>query len=239
MSGLNARAIGNNYVYYVPGNLVNIVDAIGPDVVKYFEDFIDRAAASDAITGWTMTLVEGGNGDTTVTRTGGSGGHLLITTDDAENDGVNGQVTAGESFKLAAGNQCGFAIRFKASEATQSDILAGLCITDTDLLGGVTHGVYMEKLDASTGISCVTEKDSTETQTDNCGTFAADTWTVWAWWFNGTKVFFMIDGEIVATHTATIPNDEELTPSFHFLAGSAGAKTMTIDYVRAIQVGRN
>lgn len=234
---LNAKHIGNNLVFF-RGSSLRVRDAIGEDVVKYDEDFTDTVAASDAITGWTITLVEAGAGETTVARTDGSGGQLLLTTDANEDDGVNLQKT-GESFKFHASNKVYFGCRFKSGEATQSDILIGLCITDTTLLGGMTDGVYFEKLDGGTGVSFVTEKDSTETQTDSLATFAADTWTLVEFYFNGTSVYASINGTLVATHTTNIPDDEDLTPSIHFLAGSAAVETMTIDWIRAIQIGRN
>lgn len=235
--GINARYIGNNLVYYL-SNRLRLLDAIGPDVVKFVEDFTGAPAASDALSGWTTTLVEAGAGESTVTRIDGSGGLLLLTTDAADNDGINLQVT-NESFKLAAGNQVYFGIRLKANEATQSDFLVGLCITDTDLLGGMTDGIYFECLDGGTGISATTEKNSTETQTDALATFAANTFVTLEWFFNGTSVYFLINGSLVATHTTNICDDEELTPSIQFLTGEAVAHTLTVDWLRVIQIGRN
>lgn len=228
---------GDNLVWYDTDQF-RILDAVGPDVIKFEEDFVRVVAASDALVGWTSTLVEAGASESTVTIPDGSGGTLLIATDANEDDGVNLQ-KIGENFGFSSSQSLTyFGIRFKASEATQSDILVGLCITDTNLLNGMTDGVYFEKLDGGTGISFVTEKDSTETQTDSLGTFAADTWTVLEFAFDGTRVFAYINGTRVATHTANIPDDELLTPSIQFLAGSTTAKTMTVDWVRAIQVGR-
>lgn len=218
---------------------MRLVDAVGSEVVKLLEDFVSVGlVTSDAVPGWTATLVEAGAGESTVTQADEVGGAIVLTTDANEDDGVNLQ-KIGEAFELTSGQSAVyFGIRFKASEATQSDILAGLCITDTTLLGGMTDGVYLEKLDGSTSISCVTEKDSTETQTDSAGTFAADTYTIWEFFFDGTSVYFFVDGTLAATHTANIPDDEALTPSVHFLAGATTAKTLTIDWIRAIQIGR-
>lgn len=236
--GLHARQVsGNNLVYY-SGNRHRIVEAIGPDVVKFEDDFVHSAVASDAIPGYTITLVEAGGGESTVTKPDGSAGALLLTTDANEDDGINLQL-AGEAFGFAAGQVLTyFGCRLKASEATQIDWLVGLCITDTTLLGGMTDGVYFEKLDGGTGISFVTEKDSTETQTDALATFAADTYVTLEFAFDGTSVFAFIDGTLVATHTANIPDNELLTLSLHVLAGDANARTLTLDWWRAIQIGR-
>lgn len=236
---LSARHIAGSNILYYTGNRMRIVEAIGPDVIRFVEDFTHVAVASDAIAGWTTTLVEAGAGETTVTRPDTSGGAILITTDAADNDGANLQVTTGESFGFAAGQYLTyFGCRLKASEATQSDFLVGLCITDTDLLGGMTDGVYFEKLDGGTGISFTTEKDSTETQTDSLATFAANTYVTLEFAFDGTSVFAFIDGTLVATHTANICNDELLAPSIQFLAGTTGGMTCTVDWVKVFQVGR-
>lgn len=234
---IHSRRIGAALAFW-ENHRNRILNGFGKDVLTFFEDFALVQPSSDALAGWTTTLVEAGGGESTVTRQDGSGGQLLITTDANEDDGVELQVI-NEPFKLASGNQVYFGIRFQADEATQIDILTGLCITDTTLLGGMTDGIYMEKLDGGTGISCTTEKNSTETQTDNCAVFAASTWTIWEWFFDGTSVYFYIDGVLVATHTTNICNDEELTVSFQVLAGSANVRTATIDWVRAIQFGRN
>lgn len=233
---IHSRRIAGNFAFWET-HRNRILDAWGVNVVKFFEDFESVPIASDAIDGWTTTLVEMGCGESTVARTDIPGGAILITTDDAENDGVNLQV-AGESFSMANANQLYFGCRFKASEATESDIFIGLSVTDTDALGGVDTACYFEKLDGAATINTVTEKDTTETTTSAVATFVADTWTIWEFFFDGTSVYFYIDGTLEATHTANIPDDEEMTPTIHFLAGSMGAKTMTVDWVRCIEFGK-
>lgn len=217
-----------------------LIDAYGPDVIKFDERFLNPLlTAADAPLGWTVTLVEAGAGESTITKPDGVDSGLLFTTDSNENDGINFQYK-GEPFK--ASSSCYalyFMARFQASEATQIDWLMGLCITDTDLLGGMTDGIYFEKLDGSTSMSCTTEKNSTETQTDSIGTFAAATDTTLEFYYDkGTaSVYFYLNGTLVATHTTNICDDEDLTPSLQVLAGSANARTLTLKHVRAIQVG--
>jgi hypothetical protein len=236
---IHARNVGNNLLYYLSSNRQRLVDAIGPDVVKFEDDFVHhKSTAADALVGWTVTLVEGGAGETTVATQDGAGGELLITTDAAENDGANLQVIKESFGLLVSGKQVYFGIRLKSGEATQSDFLVGLCITDTDLLGGMTDGVYFRKVDGSTDVKCVTEKNSTETESASVLTFVADTYYIVEFYFDGTSVRFYVNGTLVATHTTNIVDDELLTPSIHFLTGNAAAETMTVDWVRAIQIGR-
>lgn len=240
MPSLHSRTINGNLAYWHT-HRHRLVGAIGPDVFEFFDDFVRFVSASaDAQIGWTTTLVETGAGETTIATQDGTGGELLITTDAADNDGANLQVIK-EAFGLltsASNRNVYFGIRMKSGEATQSDFLVGLCITDTDLLGGLSDGVYFRKVDGSTAVAAVTEKDSTETETASVATFAADTYVILEFYYVGGSVYFYVDGTLVATHTANIPDDELLTPSIHFLTGNAAIETMTVDWVRAIQIGR-
>lgn len=234
---LGTRPRGN--IFYADG--LSAVGAFGKDVVEYFQDFVGASVASDAIAGWTTTLVEAGIGESTVALADGSGGILLITTDANEDDGVSLQ-KVGEAFKLSsAQSYLYFGIRLKISDATQSDFFVGLAITDTTPLGGVTDGVYFQKDDGAATFKTTTEKDSTETNSAAAGTIVADTYTLLEFVYTyGTagRVKFYQDGVLVGNHTANIPDDEELTPTIQFLAGAAAVKTMSVDYVRVIQIGR-
>ena len=239
MGDLHSLYVGGNLVYY-DTHKKRIIHAIGADAFGFNEDFVGPAGASaaDALAGWTVTLVEGGASETTVASTDFSGGALLITADAAENDGANLQ-RIGEAFSLTTSQRLTyFGVRLKTSEATQSDVLAGLCITDTDLLGAMTDGVYFRKVDGSTSVAFVTEKDSTETSTTGVLTLAANTLYTLEFYWDGTSVEAFVNGVSVARHTANVPNDELLTPSLHFLAGDTSGPTCTVDWIRAWQVGR-
>lgn len=236
---LRSRYISGHLAYW-DTHRKRLVDAVGANVVKYMDDFVaSPLAAADAPLGWTVTLVEAGGGESTITKPDGIGGTLLLTTDANEDDGISMQL-AGESFELTADQGATyFGVKFQCSEATQIDWLVGLCITDTALLGGMTDGVYFEKLDGGTGISFTVEKNSTETQADALATFAAATDTIVEFFWDGTVLEAFINGVSVSTPALTnLPGDEFLTPSIEVLAGSAAARTMTIDWIRAIQIGR-
>lgn len=212
------------------------IDAIGQDVKKVLLDFASLPmTASDNPAEWSVTLVEAGGGESTVAMATTAGGGLLITTDAADDDGVNMQMT-GEAFKLESAKPLYFGIKFQASEATQSDFLVGLCITDTTLLGGMTDGAYFECLDAATGISFVSEKDSSEEQSDSLGTFADATDVILEFYWDGSKLEAFVNGTSKATHSTTLPDDEILTPSIQFLTGAASAETMNVDWLRVIQL---
>ena len=236
MSKLRSKWIQGNLVYW-DTYAYRWLEAIGAGVVKIIENMqYTSIANADALSPWTTTLVEGGAGESTVALVSGDeGGALLITTDAAENDGVNMQVK-GEAFKFASGKPLYFGIKFQASEATQSDFLVGLAITTTDALGGVTDGVYFRKPDGSTTVSAVIEKDSAET-TATALTFAAITDYILEIFWDGTNVDFYVNGVALTRPAQTnLPDNEFLSPVIHFLAGAVNAKTMTVQWVRCIQI---
>jgi hypothetical protein len=209
-------------------------DAIGPEVCKFVEHF-ERLPVDDT-TGlpleFTSTLV---NASTVALTAGVAGGVLDIATAGAENDGVNMQLK-GESFKLASGKELYFGCRFSITDATQSDFIVGLCITDTTLLGGTSDGVYFRKVDGSTDVKFVLEKDSTETE--SAAILTADTdYHILEFYFDGTYIDYYVDGVKQTRPAVTnLPDDEELTPSIHFLTGEGAGKHLYVDWMRCIQL---
>ncbi len=226
---------------WVNGNLVfwdthkeRWVDAIGPDVLKYINHFVSLPTddATGDPTEWTATVVEVGAGNSTAVLGTAAGGDLILTTAGNDNDGIQIQLK-GEAYALAADKPCYFGFRLTLSEATQLDFLAGLCITDTTLLGGMTDGVYFRKVDASTDVNFVTEASSTETATVED---TADTSVhIYEFFFDGVNCQPFVDG-VAGTQVATNIPSTVLTPSIALLTGAASAETATIDWIRAIQI---
>ena len=240
MGQLFSRYVRSRDLAFWSGHQKRIIDAIGPDVVKYVNDFtggpgIDTAFDSE----WTVTRVEAGAGESTATRTDFAGGALLVTTDANENDGVNMQLI-GESFGLLTSAREFYfgAFGLQVSDATQSDLFLGLAVTDTDILGGVTDSLGFRKVDASTTLNCLVEKDSSET-TATAATVADATALDLEFYWDGAGLEFFVNGASVATPAVTnLPDNELMRLSLHFLAGEAVAKTLTLDKIVAIQFGR-
>jgi hypothetical protein len=197
----------------------------------YFEDF-DRFAAAE----WTITTTEGGSGSATEALTDADGGVLLITNDDLDNDADFFQ-KVGESFKMEAGKRAFFKARFKVSNATQSDFVIGLQVTDTTPLD-VTDGIYFRKDDDDALLDVVCRKDASTGSTSATGihTVVDDTYLTVAWYYDGVdKLYYAVNDVILGTLSAAaayLP-DTELTVSFGIQNGSAGAKTMSVDYIFA------
>jgi hypothetical protein len=197
------------------------------DYHVWFDDF-DKLTAAD----WTITTTEAGAGDASEAISNADGGVLLITNDAADNDADFFQWTK-ETFKFVSGKRLYFAIRFKTSDATQSDIVAGLQITDTTPLA-VTDGIYFRKDDGDANLDFVVVKDSTATTQTAFSTLANDTWVKLAFYYDGSgsDIDVLVNDEVVASSVLTnVPDDEELTISFGIQNGEAVAKTMSVDYI--------
>lgn len=198
---------------------------------SYFNDF-DTYLASD----WTITTTEAGSGSATEALADGDGGLLLVTNAAGDNDNDFFQLVK-EGYKYEAGKQLAFNIRFKTSDATQTDIVAGLQLTDTTPLD-VTDGIFFLKEDGSTSISFIVEKDSTQSTLTLPNALADDTFMTLGFVFDPKDQKFhvfqdnVLAGTVVNTNA---PDDEELTVSFGVQNGEAVAKTMTIDYVGAMK----
>ena len=91
--------------------------------------------------------------------------------------------------------------------------------------------------DGDASILCKTEKDGTETSTDSGIDLADDTYVKLGIAVAGTgSAKFYINDLLVATHSANIPDDENLTIAAMSVSGSAsGTRLTTLDYMMASQ----
>lgn len=194
----------------------------------YFEDFNYYAAGN-----WTLTSTGSG----TAALTTGNGG-LLVLTNGAADDNNTFMDKVGSSFLLDATKESWFKCRFKVSDATQSDVVVGLQITDTTPLDA-TDGIYFLKNDGDTHINVYCRKDATTGSTSalDIGELADDTFIELAWYYNGKGALFAyINGNaITRIATSGFFPDTTLTVSFGIQNGEAVAKTMTVDYLLAAQ----
>ena len=202
----------------------------------YFDDFFEYHSGI-----YTITTTEAGSGNASEAITSGAGGQLLITNDDADND-LDFFQLKGESFKWDSTKRMFFSARFKTNDATQSEIIMGLQITDTTPLD-VTDGIFFLKVDADTKPDLIIEKDNTSTLSIlEMDAMEDDTFVTLSFEYDpldvatGGAVFRVYQdnvqvGEITGTTNA--PDDEDLTISFGIQNGEAVAKTMTIDFILA------
>ena len=189
----------------------------------YYEDFDYYVAGN-----WTVTETQAG---ATQALTDGDGGLLLITNTAADDDLVALQ-KVGESYRFASGKELFFEARLKVSDATQSDVVIGLQITDATPLD-VSDGVFFIKADGSTSVSLLVEKDGTATTTSSVATMANDTFISLGFYYDGaSSIQYSVNGVVKGTSVTTnLPDDEDMTVSIALQNGEAVAKTMTVDYV--------
>ena len=225
-NGISNRTKGHplfNYPYLDPSKYYT-----------YFDDFFEYHSGI-----YTITTTEAGSGNASEAITSGAGGQLLITNDDADND-LDFFQLKGESFKWDSSKRMFFSARFKTNDATQSEIVMGLQITDTTPLD-VTDGIFFLKVDADTKPDLIIEKDNTSTLSIlEMDAMEDDTFVTLSFEYDpldvstGGAVFRAYQdnvqvGEITGTTNA--PDDEDLTISFGIQNGEASAKTLTIDFI--------
>jgi hypothetical protein len=188
----------------------------------FFDDF-DTYVAAD----WTVTET----GTATQALTDADGGVLLITNAALDNDASFSQ-KVGESFLFEAGKKLWFKARFAASAATESDVVIGLQITDTTPLA-VTDGVYFIKADDAATISFLVTKNSTSSTASAIATLTAAAMTTVGFYYNGKDAvdYFVDDVKLGSLPVTNLPDDEVLTITYGMQNGSAGAKTMSVDYI--------
>ena len=209
-------------------------DGLAPMDWHVWKNDFDFYLATD----WVIT--ETGSGTRAISQA--KDGILLITNAAADDD-VNqlqlrdvasGQVA--EHWKHTAAKRMFFEARFKVSDATQSDFVMGMQITDTSPLA-VSDGIYFRKDDGDANIDCVVIKDSTATTVTAASTASDDTFMVLSWLYNGDGNFsFYKDAVLIGgAPTTNAPDDEELTVSFAIQNGEAVAKSMSLDYIMVAQ----
>ena len=211
-------------------------DAVGPNVCKCIEEFVNLPySAANLPAGWLSTNTGGG---TNALVAGSLGGEVLFTNDAADNATINMQLL-GEAFYFAQRYPTYFGCRFKISDIAAQDVAIGLVITDGAVLeGGTTHGLYFRKDDASSTLSLVAEKNSLETVI-GAGTLANATYITAEYLYTGGIVYVYINGIQVAELADSDPNfpdTEYLTVTLAEQNGEGVAKTMTTDWIRAIQI---
>lgn len=200
-----------------------------PDPTRFhtfYEDFDYFVAAN-----WTITETQAG---ATQALTDGDGGLLLLTNTAADNDLISLQ-KVGESFRFATNKRLWYGCRFQVSDATQSDVLFGLVITDTTPLD-VTDGVFFMKDDGDANIDFYSEKNNTQTSELAIGTLVTATFVELQFYWDGvSKIWYAVDGVVKGfiEPSTNLPDDEDSTVTFAIQNGEAVAKTMTVDYVFA------
>lgn len=208
------------YEYGVPGKYF-----------EYIEDFFYYTAAD-----WTVSDT-GVNTQALATAAPTIGGVLLITLANAD-DNLTSMQKVGHSFVPTAGTTIWFEAIFQGSEATQSDWLVGLVLTDATPLT-TTQGIYFRKDDGDTQIDFETNAASTLSTETNIATYAAATYVRVGFKVTGTStVEYYINGVNQGSFNTNIPT-VPLRVTIHTqdgdTAAAVGAQTFSVDYIACVQ----
>lgn len=191
-------------------------------VHQYFEEFDYYASGS-----WNITETSASAARALTDEDGG----VFLITNSAADDAIVSLQKKGESFLFESGKKQWFKARFKASDASLSDILVGLAIEDTSPFDA-TDGVYFVKLSGSTTVNMIVVKDSTATTT-SAATLVSDTFIELGYVYNGKDEIGVYVNDVCVGRSAVtnLPDDEELTVTMTIQNGEAVAKTLAIDYI--------
>lgn len=208
----------------------------------YFKDFhsdeeITEFASAGAIASGTSAIIDKTYG---ILRLSGA-----ATTD---NSGYEYQYD-GETIALVANKITLFTTSIKLNETTsanvaaESDFITGICITDTDLLGAFTDGIYFQKNDGDAYLDCHVKRDSVDSASLAVATLVAGVTYVLeikvvmsATAGTGTAYFYVNGAEVAKITSVTMPYDGEeyLTSSLTFQTGdNTGTKWADYDYIGA------
>lgn len=200
--------------------------------------------ADAEISDFTITEIDGGSAVSAPTTVLDAGlGGLSFTNGAQDNDSFEIQHKV-ENWLLDSPGRYYFVGRLDVSDDDQVDVILGMCITDTTLLGGMTDGVYLRKDDGDAAIDLVIERNSTEVVSTNIATFdtdeheyalVVDVYSATGW----GKVTVFIDGVLVhSKETTNLPYDEALTMSASVTDGEAAAITWVLRRIAAVSPDR-
>lgn len=244
MANVIGQRVNGNLVYVDRGaHLKRVVGAWGADVLSYeFLPWVHNVQDEDATgtdpEGFFTTVVEAGTGTSEMDQSNSIGILAQLVTAANENDGISLQLI-GPQFEFTSNQPLVYmGIELDIDDISASDILVGLCVEDTALLAAVDDGVYVHSLDGATTSIGNTEKSGSPTASSSLGTLSNNTFHFLEFFFDGSSVYFFLDGAGEQINTANIPDDVVLMPSIEFLAGNANARTCDIRQWRYFQIGR-
>jgi hypothetical protein len=158
---------------------------------------------------------------------------ILISTQASTDFTGDNMQLLGSRFKLETNKPVYFGAKITCSEATQCDLLVGLCGVDTTLtaassahaLAVSAGGAFFSKLDGVTAGYFKTY--STGTEANSAAAFTLDTSAHWyEMYWDGVSLTGYVDSVKVGCFTTTLTS-EVLTPSICFRKGNTGATVYT------------
>jgi hypothetical protein len=231
---VDTKEVNGHIVYYESGKEHRWLDAIGPNVVKYIDDFITYSEDE-----WTETAVSAGTGTSDIDVDDAQNGILTADAAANENDGIQIQ-HVGEAWKLTTNDPLYFGVRWAITDTPQADMVIGLAVNSTTLIATNVNGVYIRTKDGETTVEGVTDATA-QGETELLATIVASTYYVDEFYWDGVDtVYWWHDGTRIGTYStaANIPTSDELKISIAYLngAGSMQHSGINVDWLRCIQI---
>jgi hypothetical protein len=214
----------------------NLPVANNPDYLMYMDDF--TGIALDTTNDWTLIKDSSASGALGADAENGT----LVLSSQATTDNDGASVQGNEIFALSSTRDIWFETKLFVTDAEGDamDVCVGLTVnfaTNPEAMLTAADRIVFQIDDGDSNIDCVTEKDGTATTTDSGIDIVSGTSVTLGFHVKGTgSVEFFVNRNKVATHTANLPDNENLAIGAMELSGSAtGTKSMTIDYLMAVQ----
>ena len=235
------RESGNRQRFFAGGTMESVFDyapqlpalPIGPQARGFYWTFAaPKDAVTDAVDANAYDWAESNSGTGTALAVQDVvGGGAKFTNGSGDNNYYFYESGA-EIAQLVAGYDVFFRIVLQVSDATQSDLFAGLCarLASGNLFDNRVDCVGFRKDDGDTDIDLETDvSGSTATSSTAQGTLADDTDISLGFHYRGDqeRVYFSIDDEYVNNIATTLPTTE-MCVSFGLRNGEAVAKSMTV-----------
>jgi hypothetical protein len=207
-----------------------------PDYLVYMDDF--TGVTLDTTNDWTVVK------DSSATAAIGADllNGTVVLTSQATTDNDGASLQGNEIYALSSSRDIWFETKLFITDAEGDamDVCVGLTVnfaTNPEAMLTAADRIVFQIDDGDSNIDCVTEKDGTATTTDSGVDIVSGTYVTLGFHVKGTgSVEFFVNRNLVATHTANLPDDENLTIGAMELSGSAtGTKSMTVDYLYTAQ----
>ena len=215
----------------------NLPIARNPDYLVYMDDF--TGVALDSTNDWTVVKDSSASADIAADVVGGA----LTLSSQATTDDDGSSIQGNEIYAVATDKDIWFETKITPTDAEgdNQEICIGLTVnfaTNPEAMLTAADRIVFQVDDGDSNIDCVTEKDGTATTTDSGVDVVSGTAVTLGFHVKSTgSVEFFVNRNKVATHTANIPDDENLALGAMQLSGSAtGTKSINIDYIFTAQV---
>ena len=240
MSLVRSRHEQGQLVFYDSSYRHRWVDAIGPNVVKFVDDF--SACLVDSA--WESTVVEVGTSNSIIVPYNAEGGIVLFAPAENDNDAIQIQ-SANEGFKLTDNDPIYFGARwgvYGCTAAGSFEVFIGLSNKDTTLVTGGTSCAGFNVTAGSNQVGFYASKAASGTTQSVLTTLTAGVFHITEFYWNGSDTLYCwVDGAAATSHVTQIASAQSLAVSISVTNNSTSkaitnASGLLVDWVRCIQL---